>query len=175
VQGFALAMKTCPTCEFDNGDEFPTCVMCNQQMVDVPSWTHADPDHPEHMERAVRKMRSVAMARQIEWAIVSYVVVVAGTTTVIGVMCLPGGYVWFTLAPWLTLLCSTGSAIFIALGVARAKIGQFAAAFLQGIATVALILYFGYLSPLFFFVIPIHIIAAFFLSAWIDLICDMNR
>src|SRR4028118_1828524 len=112
-------MKVCPTCAFCNDERFPTCVLCNTILVDVPSTPSTDPTNPEHERRALSKKRQEITRRQIWFAGFLY----SATITLLAVF--PG----FVLSPQILLLYFLGSLV-VVIAVAWDFVGQFSASLL---------------------------------------------
>ncbi len=157
-------MKTCPSCSFENDERFPTCVYCNAVLVDVPSVPSADPDDPEHDRRALLKERHATLGRERRFAGLVY-------TLAIVVIALVPGLVFNPLA----LLLYGASAAVVAAAVARGLAGQLSASFLQALLSVILILCFGPVQPLIFFMLLGHVVLPGFLLHWMELIHGAHR
>lgn len=157
-------MKVCPHCSFLNEEQFPTCVYCNTSIVDVPSTPSADPLHPEHEQRALAQQRHKHLYRQLRSAVIIYGILIAVTAVTPGLV---------TNA--LVLLLYFASGIVVGTAVTRGIAGQFSASLLQGVLSLVLLLYFGPIHVLIFFMLAGHIILPGFLWHWVDLIYSANR
>jgi hypothetical protein len=157
-------MKVCPKCSFANDESFPTCVYCNAVLVDVPSIPSADPNHPEHEQKALAADRRAYADRQIRSAGIGYAIIITLTAATAG----------FVFNP-LVLLLYAASAVLVTVAVSRGWAGQFTASFLQGLCSVLLIFGFGPIHPLIFFMLVGHVVAPAFLWHWVDMIHNANR
>ena len=157
-------MKVCPQCDFSNPEGFPTCVVCNTILVDVPTTPVADPSHPEHAREALHKKRLRITRRQIRSAGILYALTVTLTAALPGMVFSP-----------LTLLLYFASAILVTFAIFWRVAGQFTGSFLQGALSVALILIFGPVHVFSIFVLVFHIFLPSLYWHWTELIYDNSR
>jgi len=157
-------VKICPACALPNDERFPTCVACHALLVDVLPTPSANPDDPEHERRALAQKRHAIMRRQLMWAALTY----ASSITVLAAC--PG----LVLNTWILLLYFAGS-LTVAVAVVQKFVGRFFASLLQGLLSVALVVGFGPVQPLIFFMLAGHAILPALLWHWSDLIESANR
>lgn len=157
-------MKVCPNCSFSNDERFPTCVLCNTLLVDVPVTPSANPDDPEHERRALAEQRRHYTQKQIRFAAILYSLLITLTAILPGLVSNP-----------LVLLLYFASSLVVVFAVLRDIVGQFSASLLQGLLSALLLIFFGPMQPFIFFMLGIHVIVPAFLWHWTDLIENANR
>lgn len=157
-------MKVCPSCSFQNDERFPTCVVCNTVLVDVPSTPSAKPDDPEHERRALTEKRHASTRRQLRSAGILYALIITLTAAFPGLVLSP-----------LVLLLYFFSSLVVVFAVVRDIGGQFSASLLQGVLSFLLLTYFGPMQPFIFFMLVGHLTLPAFLWHWTDLIHSANR
>ena len=157
-------MKVCPNCSFSNDERFPTCVLCNTMLMDVPSTPSADLADPEHERRALSKKRQDITRRQIWSAAILYAVIITLTAVFPGLV----------LSPQILLLYFLSSFV-VVVAVLRDIVGQFSASVLQGVLSLFLVIYFGPMQPFIFFMLAGHVIVPAVFWHWTDLIHSANR
>ncbi len=152
-------MKICPECAFANEERFPACLWCNALLVNVPSTPSPDPNHPEHAARRLARKRWSRQQRQQGLALGCYVAGIAALAAVPGLI--------FDGA---ILACFCAVAGVIGCTMIVGWLGQFPAMFLQGAASLALVLHFDLFNVLTGFMLLGHIIFPALFSQWVDLI-----
>ena len=157
-------MKICPDCALANEERFPTCIVCNVSLADVPSTPSADPAHPEHARRAREQERRWITRRQLGWAAVCDVAIVTGLAFYPGLMFDPE-----------VLTLYAASAAIVAMAVWQEMAGVFLAGFLQGVASVTLWLCFGTPQPFALYMLAGHVLATMTFCHWVEMIHEANR
>ena len=157
-------MKICPKCSFSNEECFPICVWCNAPIVNVASTPATDPNHPEHEQKAFREKRHALLSREIRLSAVLYSLAIALTAVIPGMV----------LAPHVLILY-LATALIVAFAVFRHFVGQLTASLLQAVFSLVLLVFFGPLQPLIFYMLGIHIILATAFWHWSALIYDAHR
>jgi hypothetical protein len=157
-------MKVCPGCSFSNDERFPTCALCNTVIVDVPPTPSVNPDDPEHERRVLSAKRHRITRGQIRAAAALYALIITLTAIVPGLVFSPQ-----------TLLFYFASSLVVVVAMIWDIVGQFTASLLQGALSVTLIMFFGPLQPLIFFMLALHVIVPAFLWHWMEMIHSANR
>jgi hypothetical protein len=157
-------MKVCPQCSFSNPERFPTCVVCNALLVDVPVTLSPDPGHPEHEERALHEKRRLITQRQIRSAGIIYALTLTLTAVFPGLVLSPQA-----------LLLYFASAGLVVFAVLRRVAGQFTGSALQGAFSVALLYLFGPVHTLSAMMLIVHIVLPGLFWHWTEMIYDNCR
>lgn len=157
-------MKVCPNCAFTNEERYPTCLLCHTVLADVPSTPSADPDHPEHEQRALLQKRWKLVRRQLFSAGFFYALTIT-------VSALIGGQVTDPLV----LLLYFASGVFVALCVTRGGLGRLSAGAVQGALSVLLLLTFGPLQLFIFFMLAAHASVPALFCLWVEMIHSAHR
>lgn len=155
-------MKVCPCCLLANPEDMPTCASCNAVLADVPITLAEDPDHPEHAQRDLHRRRRELTHRQVRFAIFCYTMAILITAFSAG-------------ARDIALLLYPASAVFVGVAIHRQWLGQFRAGFVQGAFAVAIMLAFGPVTPISFFMLAADIFLPTLLWIWMDLIYSNTR
>ena len=154
-------MKSCPKCAFENEDRFPTCVWCNTSLADVPSIVPQDASHPEHERSVQAASRSRLLAGKARFAAFFYACSIALTAAIPGMVFHPGVLALY----WI-------SGFVVAMSARAGIVGQFTSSLAQGALSLALVLQFGPIQPLIFFMLTGHLALAGFLWHWMNMIFE---
>jgi hypothetical protein len=157
-------MKKCPVCGFENDAELPTCAFCNSSIADVRDQPSKNPNLREFDLTENRAMRRRILRNRLLFACVCYVAAITLTAL------FPGGVLRAEI-----LALYGASALFVAFANFRDWLGQSTIAFLQGIASLALLLKFGPLQPFIFFMLAVHAMLASLYWHWTNLLYDAQR
>ena len=157
-------MKICPECALANEERFPACVVCHASLADIRSTPAADLTHPEHARRALDRRRYGIERRQLGWAAVCYVLVIAGLAIFPGLV--------FDREVWTLYVLSS---FVIVLAVWQDLAGPFLAGLLQGVASLTLFLCFGPQQPFALFMLAGHVLVPMVFCQWVGMIHDANR
>ena len=147
-----------------NTEAVPTCVWCNAPLPDVRSIPAEDPSSEEHRIARQIDLRSRRIRAQCFSAGVVFAVVVLVSAIVVGFVGVPSVLFLYAL-----------SGIVTTAGIYFQQLGQFSAGIAQGAMSTALMMFFGPLHPMLFFMLAAHIILAGFLWHWMTMIIDANR
>lgn len=154
-------MKICPECSFANEERFPTCVWCNAVLTRVKSTPSPDPNHPEHARaRLLRERRSRQNVQRL-FAALCYAAVITFLAVFPGMISDRQLLAGFFIAAGV-----------IGFGIIRGTLGEFSAMFLQGAASVALVLVFNRVNFLTSFTLVGHVVLPAFFYQWAELIDD---
>jgi hypothetical protein len=157
-------MKVCPLCKFENEETSPTCVRCNSPLALVRSTPAADPDHPEHAQRALLEERyrdSRNYARTVGIFYGAFVVVTAA---------LPG-YNFNPVA--LALYLASTAVVYYA--VLNDKLGQVTTPLVQLALSGFIVYFFGPAHMLTRYMLLGHAVAAAIFWHCVDGHDSMNR
>ena len=157
-------MKVCPNCAFVNDERFAICAYCNKSLADVPVTLSTDPDAPEHERRRLVEQRQQRSGGQLRVAATCYVVLLTGSAL------FPG----FVFDP-VVLALYLASSLVVAVALVRGMAGQFTASLLQGVCSAVLILYFGPMQFMIFFMFALHVMLPTLLWHWTELIHGANH
>jgi len=157
-------MKTCQACGFEKDAEIPTCVFWNASIVDVPDRPSKNPTLDEIEQAANRAMRRRILRNRLLFAAATYIATITFTAV------FPGGIFSADI-----LALYGAAALLVAVANSRDWVGQFSIAFLQGIASLALLVKFGPLQPFIFYMLAAHATLASLYWHWTNLLYDSQR